>query len=186
LRYEIRSSTGSGSFRYICSQIATEGSFEEDGIVRAITTTTAPITLATSGTVYPVIALRKQSLYRCVASRLLDFNLFVSSANDNMLYTVQINPTISGAGLTYSNVANSSMQSAIGNGTLTVTSPGTIMASGFITQNSIMPTNLLENNFLAYMGGTLANVMDEYVLCATPLTGVTNVATFASMAYKEY
>lgn len=185
LRYEIRSSTGSGSFRYICSQIATEGSFEEDGIVRAITTTVSPITLSTSGTVYPLIALRKQSAFRCVASRILDFNLFVTSNNDQLLYTVQINPILSAA-LPFSDVANSSIQSSIGNGTITVTTPGTIMASGFITQNSILPTNLLENNFLAYMGGTLNNTMDEYVLCATPLSGVLNVATFASMSYKEY
>jgi hypothetical protein len=118
-----------------------------------------------------------------VASRLSDFNIFVSSANDRLLYTVQINPTLS-APLTYADVINSSVQSAIGNGTITVTAPGIIMAAGFLAQNSILPSGLLENNFLAYMGGTLANAMDEYVLCGTPVTS--GVDTYSSMAYKEY
>jgi hypothetical protein len=183
LRYEIRSSTGSGSFRYICSQIATEGSFEEDGIVRAVTTGVTAIACTTIGTTYPLIAIRKQSAYRCVASRLSDFNIFVSSANDRMLYTVQINPTLS-APLTYADVVNSSVQSAIGNGTITVTTPGIIMATGFLAQNSILPSGLLEHNFLSYMGGTLANVMDEYILCGTPITS--GVDTYSSLAYKEY
>lgn len=183
LRYEIRSSTGAGSFRYICSQIATEGSFEEDGIVRAVTTGVTAITCATVGTTYPLLSLRKQSAHRCVASRLSDFNVFVSSTNDRLLYSIQINPTLS-APLTYANVASSSVQSALGNGTITVTAAGVIMAAGFLTQNSILPSRLLENNFLAYMGGTLANTMDEYVLCGTPITS--NVDCYASLAYKEY
>jgi hypothetical protein len=183
LRYEIRSSTGSGSFRYICSQIATEGSFEEDGIVRAVTTGFTAIACTTIGTTYPLIAIRKQSAYRCVASRLSDFNIFVSSANDRMLYTVQINPTLS-APLTYADVVNSSVQSAIGNGTITVTTTGIIMATGFLAQNSILPSGLLEHNFLSYMGGTLSNVMDEYILCGTPITS--GIDTYSSLAYKEY
>ena len=183
LRYEIRSSTGSGSFRYICSQIATEGSFEEDGIVRAVTTGTTAITCATIGTTYPLIAIRKQSAHRCVASRMSDYNIFVSSSNDRMLYSMQINPTLS-APLTYANVVSSSVQSAIGNGTITVTTPGILLSAGFLAQNSILPSGLLEHNFLSYMGGTLANVMDEYVLCGTPITS--GVDTYSSLAYKEY
>lgn len=185
MRYEIRSSTGSGSFRYICSQIATEGSLAEDGIVRSVNTGNAGISLATAGTVYPVIALRKQTAYRYVASKLSDLALFVTTNNDALLFTVQINPTLS-APLTYSNVASSSVQSAVGDGVITVTTPGIIMVSGYATQNSILPTNLLEGNFLAYMGGTLDNTMDEYVLCATPLSGISNVNTFAALSYTEY
>ena len=183
LRYEIRSSTGVGSFRYICSQIATEGSLEEDGIVRAVTTGVTAITCATIGTTYPLLSIRKQSAYRCVASRISDFNIFVSSINDRMLYSIQINPTLS-APLTYANVSSSSVQSALGNGIITVTAAGVLMAAGFLAQNSILPSRLLENNFLAYIGGTLANTMDEYVLCGTPITA--SVDCYASLAYKEY
>jgi len=185
MRYEVRSTTGSGNFRYICSQIATEGSFEEDGIVRSVNTGTTGITLSTSGITYPVVALRKQSAFRCVASAVSDFNIFVTTNNDQLLYTLQVNPTLS-AGLTYSDVPDSSVQSAIGDGTITVTTEGSVMSSGFLTQNSILPTNLLEGNFLAYMGGTLNNTMDEYVLCATPISGVSNVSTYGSLAYKEF
>ena len=60
------------------------------------------------------------------------------------------------------------------------------MASGHVSTDANMPTEILEHNFLAYMGGTLDNTMDEYVLCATPLVGTSNVNTFASMSYKEY
>lgn len=185
LRYEMRSSTGAGTFRYICSQIATEGSFDEDGIVRAIDTGTAPISMAAAGTTYPLIALKKQSAYRCVASRIVDYDVFVTSANDRLQWTIQVNPTLS-APLSYSPVASSSIESAVGDGSITVSTPGTIMASGHISTNGTLPKGVLVGNFLAYMGGTLANAMDEYVLCVSPLTGSSNVNTFGTLSYKEY
>ena len=95
---------------------------------------------------------------------------------------MQINPTLS-AGLTYGTVTNSSAQSAVGNGTITVTGEGTVIAAGVIATNMILPTNILKLNFLSFLGSTLANVMDEYVLCVTPIAG--NPTTYSTLSFKE-
>lgn len=66
IRYEIRSTTGTGSFRYICSQVSTEGSaITESGYNNSvISLSTAGIpanTVATIGTRYPLKSYKKKS-----------------------------------------------------------------------------------------------------------------------------
>lgn len=182
LRYEIRSSGGVGSFRYICAQIATEGSTGENGFSRSVNTGTASIPANAVGTTYPIKAIRKQTIYRDISVKLEDFSLLVASS-DTLLWLIQINPTLS-APLTYTAVAASAVEEATGNGTITVTAPGGIIASGYVVQNIQPSPGILRENFLAYLGGTLGNVMDQYVLCVTPATVNTNV--YATLSYKEF
>ena len=59
IRYELRSTTGVGSFRYICSQVATEGSFTESGKTLTVYNSTS-ISSNTIGTVYALTGLKKQ------------------------------------------------------------------------------------------------------------------------------
>lgn len=183
LRFEMRSTSGSGTFRYICSQISTEGSIDEAGIIRSVNTGHLSTTVATIGTKYPIKAIRKNAAYRCVPVSIQDFSLFTSTANDRSLYTLEINPTLS-APLTYSDVANSALQEASGNGTITVSSAGTIIASGYSAQDSILPTGLLKTNFLAFMGMDINDTPDQYVLCMTPITG--GIDAFGTISYKEF
>jgi hypothetical protein len=183
VRYEIRSSTGSGSLNYICSQVATEGSMDNSGCQRSVDSGTTAITCASVGTTYPIKAIRKQSAFRQIPSSLEDFGIFINSTNDLVRYSIEINPTLS-APLTYGNVTNSSLQEATGNGTITVSSRGTVIASGYAYQRLVMPAGLLKENFLSYLGSTIADVMDEYVLCITPVTA--SVDCFGHMTFKEY
>lgn len=181
VRYEIRSTTGTGSFRYICNQVATSGSINESGLSTAITTGTTPINITSIGTKYPIMAVRKQLAYRDNPVRILTANLFVTSA-DQILWTMEINPTLSAA-LTFNTVANSAVESANGNGTITVTAPGTIIAADYTSQLTRIPVEIFKDNYLSWLGGTLAGVQDSYVLCATPLT--VNVSTHAAMILME-
>lgn len=180
VRYEIRSTTGAGSFRYICAQVSTEGSINESGLSRTVSA--GSITAASTSTIYPVKSIRKQSAHRDICVFVEDLYLFLATVNDQALWSLQINPTLS-APLTYANVANSAAQEASGNGTITVTTPGTIIAAGAIATNAILPVGNLKLNFLTYLGGTLANVMDEYVLCVQPISG--SVSMYSGIAYKE-
>lgn len=181
IRYEIRSTTGAGTFVDVCSQIAVEGLTGQSGMSRSVNTGTTGIVLATIGTTYPLIAIRKQVAFRDIASEINNLQVFVSSTSDNLLWSLQVNPTLSAA-FTYTAVANSSMEYSNGSGT--VTSPGTIIASGIITSGSIVDNKILEDNFLSYLGSTLANVMDVYCLCGTPITS--NITSFSQIGYKEY
>ncbi len=47
-----------------------------------------------------------------------------------------------------------------------------------------MPTGIFENDFLTSLGSTLANVMDEIVLCIQPIS--TNVTVLGVINFKEY
>jgi hypothetical protein len=182
VRYEIVSTTGSGSFRQICAQVATEGSINESGISRYVDSA-AFVAMATSGTTYPLKAIRKIASIRDVIGSIHNVDVGLSSANDRVKWTLQINPTLS-APLTYTSVPNSGKEEATGNGTITVTSPGTIMAGGVVFSNTAGTNDQLSLNYLSWLGGTLNNTMDAYVLCITPLTA--NISVFGGIGWKEY
>ena len=183
IRWEVRSTGGAGSMRAICAQISTEGSINESGKQRSVNTGATGIALATIGTTYPILALRKNTAYRDKALKLFGVGAFVTSANDQLLITLQHNPTLSAA-LTYTPVPNNSAEVASGNGTITVTSPGTNLYSAFLAQNSILPANVLAEDFLSFIGMTLANVSDQLVLCGTPITA--GITTFGALNFKEF
>ena len=67
VRYEIRGVSGTGSLRYICCQVATEGSIEESGANRSVDTGSTGISMALLGTTYPLKAIRKKSDHRDIA-----------------------------------------------------------------------------------------------------------------------
>ena len=180
IRYEIRSTTGSGSFRYICSQVSTEGSINESGL--GGTVRTAAIATGNVGTTYPLLAIRKGATFRDIAVAIEDLSVFVTTTQDQMRWSVQINPTLS-APLTYAAVANSAVEVASGNGTITVTTPGTILVAGTTSSALMQPTGILKLNFLSFLGGTIANVMDQYVLCGEPITNA--ITSYSTLSYKE-
>lgn len=183
VRYEIRSTSGTGTFTNVCSQVSTEGTVTQSGLSRSVNTGSTAITLATIGTTYPILGIRKQTAYRDIAIEIVESQVFVSSNTDILLWTLQINPTFSAA-LTYSPVLNSSIESGRGNGTITITSPGTILASGVVTTNSVTNNNILNDNFLSYLGCSLSNVQDIICLCGTPLTA--GISLYGVTGYKEY
>lgn len=182
VRYEIVSTTGTGSFRQICSQVATEGSIGESGTSRFVDSGTF-ITVATVGTTYPIKAIRKAASFRDVPGIIDSLDMTLASVNDRVKWTLQLNPTLS-APLTYTAVTNSAKEEASGNGTITVTTPGTVIAGGAVVSNAYNVSEQLNLNFLAWLGGTLNGTMDAYVLCATPLTA--NAGVFGGIGWKEY
>ena len=182
IRYEIRGISGAGTLRDICSQVGTEGSIAESGLSRWVDTGATGISLSGVGTTYPIKAIRKNDSFRDIAVAIIDTAIFVSSAADSIRWTLQINPILS-APLTYTGVTGSAVQEASGNGTITVTQAGFIVAGNFQSTDLISPTDTLKQNFLSYLGSTPLNVMDEYVLCATPISAST---VFGGITYKEY
>jgi hypothetical protein len=182
VRFEIRGDSDSGSLRAICAQVSTEGSIEESGKQRSVGTGATAITLAAIGTTYPIIGIRKKTTQRDKAVKQIGVSAFVSSS-DQMIVTLQLNPTLS-AGLAWSNVTNSAVQQGLATGAQTVTSPGTILFSAPWSQNTVVPPNILDQDFLSSLGMTIADVSDELILCGTPITAT--VAAHGFIGYKEY
>lgn len=183
IRYEIRSTTGSGSFRYICSQVSTEGSFDEAGKIIAIDTGATAITLATVGTTYPILGIRKAAGFRDTPIQFWNFNAFVNS-NDQLLITVQINPTLSTTPAFAAITGTSAVQAARGTGAQTVTTSGTKIYSIPLSQNSVIPANLLDSDFLSWLGSTIGDVSDQIWLCGTPISAT--VSAFGAVMIKQY
>jgi len=191
IRYEIRSTGGTGSFNYICCQVSTEGSVGESGYnigVKSLNTAAVPSnTCATIGTTYPLKGVRKKVANRDNSVKVTGAQIMVLSNTDYAYWSLNLNPTLS-APLTYADVVSDGIQEANGSATaaisITVTSPGRVLANGIINVNGVMPTGLFDADFLSYLGGTLNNTMDELVLCVTPITagvtvnGAINLKTF--------
>lgn len=175
---------GTYNFNPICSQVASEGAIDNAGILRACGTGTTALTLSSSANSYPILAIRKG--YANSPVKLLSFELSVATNNDRLYWEVQVNPTLS-ASISYAQIdAQSTTLFGVGNGTITVSTPGRVIASGYLsTGQSIRAVNF-EDNFLATLGGTSPGttfVPDSYVLVVKPITTPVNV--LAVMQVKE-
>lgn len=182
LRAEIRGVSGAGSMRYICSQISTEGSINEEGYNGAVHTGSSAITCGTTGTKYPIKAIRKKAGFRDISVKMTGVSIFTATANDQILWTVELNPTLSSA-LTFADGTNTAVEQATGNGTITVTAPGRILSAGYVATNAPIDPAQFDKDYLAYLGVNLDGTRDPLVLCVTPISG--SVGVFGGMHYKE-
>jgi len=179
LRYEIRSSTGAGDFRYICSQVATEGSIDESGEGLSVFNATA-ISADAVGTIYALLGLKKQTTYRDNAIQIVDVAVANAAITaDAGVLMLILNPTLS-ASLTYAN--NSRIQVAPATTQTITAGTGRIIAS--VPAGQLGASSPLKQNFLAWLGSTLNNTHDEYVVAYMPITanqdvyGIVNIKEF--------
>lgn len=185
VRYEIRSSGGAGSLRYICAQIATEGSIDESGRAGSTSNTSTAIACNVIGTRYPLLAIRKKTTHRDIAVRQLGVQLHVGTNNDILKWEVWLNPTTS-APLTFADNGYA-VERAIGNGVITLTgfpSNSKLLHTGFSSYGSIMPENILELEYYSFLGMTLNNTPDVAVFSVMPLTA--NINLWGCINYKEF
>lgn len=179
-RLEIRSSTGSGSLRYVCSQIATEGSVDESGEGLGLFNASA-INANVVGTLYALIGIKKQTAYRDNAVQIVDLGVSTSAiTSDTGIIMLIINPTLS-ASLTYANLSRIQVAYAT-NQTITAGTGRVICA--FPTTSSSGGVNALNKNFLSWLSSTINNTHDEYVLAYMPTS--TNQSVFGIANIKEY
>ena len=181
IRYEIRSTTGSGTFRQICSQVSMEGSFNSLYTPVVIENYTER-TLSTSGTKYPLIGYRLGASFRSSKIILNSLSL-LQTTNDNYILTLEKNPTLSVAP-TWSAISNTSTEYSQGTGAATVTSSGYILASfmgkGGSLQNDVF--DFLDSSISPgfYINGT----PEPHWICITPLA---NNSKFRSvLSLNEY
>jgi hypothetical protein len=192
VRYEIRSTTGVGSFRYICSAVSVEGAHDDEGYnvsVQSLSTNAIPSnTVATIGTTYPILAVRKKVAFRDMTCRFIGTGLNLIANSDAGRWSIQLNPTLS-APLTFGDLTPvNGIERALGSTTapitITVTTQGKILASGIVSANTSIQSGVFEKDFLSYLGCSINNTMDVLVLCFTPITA--SITLNATMTFKEY
>lgn len=179
LRYDIHSSVGTGYMNSICSQCASEGSSAEAGNSLALYSPTA-IIANTVGVIYAIMGIKKTTLHRDKSIGITSIGASNTSAGDTGILMLIINPTMS-APLTYTDKSEISV--------------GTSVVSITITPNTgrviyLVPTGVvgagygLNDSYLSYLGNTIDNISDEYVLAY--LSTTVNQSVYGTMIVKEY
>lgn len=179
LRWEIESTGGGGSFKYICASVNSEGSQNKIGKVLSDNIGTTHINANIIGDKYAVMGARLKSTDTDTLVDFLNFSL-MGITNDNYYYEVYFNPTVAGT-FTYNDVSNSSIQIAKADtgGTNTVTG-GTLIDSGYITSANSEEFSI--DNAIK-LGASIDGVSDEFVLCVVPLT--TGLDIYGSLTWRE-
>ena len=158
IRYEVRSSTGTGSLRYICSQVATEGSINEGGKTLSLFNPTS-IACNSVGTIYALKSVRKRVAFRDTAIQILDISVGITTSNDSGILMLIVNPTLS-APIVYTN--NSKIEEGTAtNQTITLGTGRVVCAVPVSVAGS---TDIIKENFLSFLSQNIDNTMDEYVL----------------------
>lgn len=178
IRYSVRSTTGSGSIRCICSAVATEGDIAQNVKGLGLFNATA-ITTNTVGVIYALKGVKKLAAFRDTAIAIESVGTINTTGTDQGLIMLIANPTIS-APLTY--VTNGKISEGTAtNQTITTGTGRVIYAEPAGTSGS---ASGLSNDYLAYIGMSIADVSEELVLAYMPVTanqsvhGVINVKEF--------
>ena len=168
IRYEIRSSGGTGYLDMICCQVSTEGAlnglYSTVGIQHNTTTT-----LSTSGTKYPYIGYRLKQGYVSVTSQYNSLSI-LNTSNDNYLLTIEYNPTLSTTP-TWIDIPNSPFEYSLFTGTTTAT----ITSNGYVVKSligeagtSALTTLIVDDNQIRN-GVSVDGTLDEMWVNITPL-----------------
>jgi len=189
LRYEIENigTTASNStMKQICSSAISEGGYQLSGDSYSVSTPiTTPISLATAGTVYPIITLRlKTSPFRLNGVAILK-GLSLLGVTANAIYHWQLiegSTTVSGtwaAGSTNSNVEHNLNGTSI--------TGGAVLASGYIssTNQSRSSIDLVTFNLFEYQlqRDPFTAIPRELVLAVSASSN--SVAVHASLDYQD-
>lgn len=185
-RYSIENDgTGPASeFDQICCTVITEGGAQHRGIDKYESTGTTAIQCNTIGTKYVICGIR-------LKSTALDAQIDITSisamagTSDDYEWELLLNPTLA-ASVTFNDVANSSIQFAVGEGsnpsTSTVTG-GTRLGGGYVKGGSnsgdVKGTDTPELRLGSLIDGT----PDEIYLVATPITA--NADIYGGINWQE-
>ena len=187
VRYEIANTgitTSVSNLKQVCSTVISEGGYELRGIQQAIgTPITAPKTLTTAGTFYPIVSLRLKTTALDAIIIMTALSLMGIGNGVNYNWQVKASGTTSG-GSWVSAGADSGVEYNI---TGTSYAGGRILASGFLnSSNQGSPSiDILKEALFKFQleRNGLTSTPFELTLLATAATGSEQI--FASMDWEE-
>lgn len=185
LRYEIENDgTGAAaSLTHICSTVISEGGLKDTGFPFSITRGATPLTTLNDADIYPLFAIRLNSSYLTSSIKILDLSI-VCTSTSTFNYYLLLNPTVTGTALSFTQVANSSIDAQVNTTNATKVTGGTRLFC--LTDNQANATSgvasVLNSDF--YLGSTIAGVSDVIVLGVQRLTGTTE-SFYGSLNWKD-
>lgn len=178
VRYEIVSTTGTGSMRAVCSQVSVGGSNIASVGETIVCKNTASIACNVAGTIYALQGFKKNSTYRDVALKILEIGCVNGATTDTGTLMLIRNPTLS-APLTYA--AYEKIDRAIATTQTVTAGTGTIIA---IEPNGTYTKGEHRDNYRAWLTQTIDNTFDEYVLCYESASANQDIRAFAT--FRQY
>lgn len=182
LRYEIiNDGTGiAEEIECICTSVISEGDLDPLGVNRYISTAGTHCDANTADTIYAIIGIRLKSSYIGTVIEFLEMSM-INEQGDDYEWLLIFNPTVAGT-FTYTSLANSAIEYALGNTPNTVTG-GTQLAGGWVkSAGSVGAITSQLDNALS-LGASISGTVDEIVLCARPLTNGADIQ--AGIIWKE-
>ena len=180
VRYEIRSTTGTGALTSVCSQVSTEGTGTNE-MGEGLAIYTPGITCNAIGTIYALAGARKTAANRNHFVPVTEFgatNVLTSATPESGVLLLMLNPTLS-APLTWT--ANSRIETAIATNQ-TITNPGRILKA--VTMSGGNVSAQAPSAALRILGCGIDNTMGQLLIGYTPLTA--NQVVAGMMQVMEY
>jgi hypothetical protein len=178
VRFEIiNSGSGAQSMLHICSTVASEGGYDNTGIVRTVDhiATTNAVAGNTEAGIVAIRLLNTGSTAFPIKVSALN-----TSGNNNFAYALYFNP-VTGSSWVWQSIPNSNIQWATGSVALTNTS--TKVLGGYVSSTSDFADTLTLNTTLG-LGNTIAGESDTFVLAVRNLGG-TSQNFVGSMTFQE-
>jgi hypothetical protein len=179
MRWEIRqTSTEGGSMNVICSTVGSEGSINKLGKVTGIDDDGTHLDANSTSNWYAAIGIRLQT---AKVDTLVDIigGYLMSNTNDKFIFRVEINPTIAGT-FTYTSIANSALEYALGATANTISAHGYIIGVGGGDSNS---TQQIDIENAIRLGANLDGTLDEVVVLVKPLSS--NLDIHRGITFRE-
>lgn len=187
IRAEIRQTgAGTGQLMVTCSEVQSEGGQEEDGIIRSVNSGGTGLVANVADTTYALIGIRLGHDYRDNQIELLSADAIITTASDNIRWSVRYNPTISGSP-SWTALSDSPVEYFRG-ATANIVTGGTIVLSGYAaTGNTGSGAGTLSAQLknAIKVGYTIDGVPTTMVLCITPVAGSTAVGVRGSLNFRE-
>lgn len=182
LRYEIANggAGGAASMLQICNSVLSEGGIEFVGQVRAASRNITPFITLNDSDLYPLIAIRLQSTKLSSIVQPVSTSV-LSPTNADLELQLLLNPTVTGTALSFTPVANSSVEADVTTTNASKVSAGTLLNSSLVAANaSIQVPNQVEFQ----LGSSIAGVSDILVLAVRRLTGAAETI-YGTMGWHE-
>jgi hypothetical protein len=189
VRYEIKNigTTASNStLKQICSSVISEGGYELSGLQQAVhTPITAPVSLTTAGTYYPIISIRLKTTPNRLDAIIILTALSLLGITNNCFYNWQLRASATTSGGTWVSAGVDSAVEYKINGT--GITGGRILASGFTaaSNQSASPIDILKEALFKFQleRDGLDGTPYELTLCAAASTNGGSI--YASVDWEE-
>lgn len=177
VRYEIRSTGGTGTLDHICASVNVEGVSNNLGTIRSYNFGNDDYRAQSVNNKYALFAFRQKTGCEDAVIDLIKLNLLVTTG-DSFLWEYHINPTVTLPAFT--GVTDGCLEFARFNDNTQVTSDGTVLDSGYVYQKSDARKDVLN---AIKLGAAVDGTRDVGVITVTPVSNGLDV--FAGISYRE-